>query len=85
MKAAVQTFLEKISRCSPRFICFVGMGIWAVFESLLAIAAIFPSICLGREEKARKDIRGTEKESKQEKDVLGCTRTNSCIQPRLGS
>lgn len=36
MKAAVPTLLQKISRFKPRFVCFVGMGIWEVIQTALS-------------------------------------------------
>lgn len=36
MKAALPTLLQKISRFKPRFVCFVGMGIWEVIQIALS-------------------------------------------------
>ncbi|KIO09691.1 hypothetical protein M404DRAFT_47162, partial [Pisolithus tinctorius Marx 270] len=56
MKAAIPVFLRKISRYRPRFVCFVGMGIWAVIRKALDQLQL---------------SSGSGNGSKQEKDRLG--------------
>ncbi|KAL4068634.1 uracil-DNA glycosylase-like protein [Scleroderma yunnanense] len=40
IKASIPAFLRKISRHKPRFVCFVGMGIWEVVQSTLSRMAL---------------------------------------------
>ncbi|KAI6122062.1 DNA glycosylase [Pisolithus sp. B1] len=78
MKAAVPAFLKKISHYRPRFVCFVGVGIWTVIQKALRQ---FQQSCGSstsgsqgqgsKERKARKGVKGAEDGSKQEKDSLG--------------
>ncbi|KAG6331886.1 hypothetical protein ID866_7200 [Astraeus odoratus] len=58
MKAAVPTFLQKISQYRPRFVCIVGMGIWEVIQTaLFQIAQSSHTSTLGdRKGKARRDF-----------------------------
>lgn len=35
MQESVPTFLEKVAHLRPRFICFIGLGIWEVVRSVL--------------------------------------------------
>ncbi|KAI6003068.1 uracil-DNA glycosylase-like protein [Pisolithus albus] len=76
MKAAVPAFLKKVSRYRPRFVCFVGMGIWTVMrKALQQLQRSSGSSITGSQGqgggKARKDTKGAENGSKQEKDSLG--------------
>ncbi|KAI6158136.1 uracil-DNA glycosylase-like protein [Pisolithus tinctorius] len=78
MKAAIPVFLRKISRYRPRFVCFVGMGIWAVIRKALDQLQLSSGSCssesqggANRERKARKHGKGSGNGSKQEKDRLG--------------
>ncbi|KAI6025543.1 uracil-DNA glycosylase-like protein [Pisolithus marmoratus] len=78
MKAAVPVLLGKISRYRPRFVCFVGMGIWTVVrKALLRMQRSPGSSATGSqvegngEQKARKDLQGDERGSQQEKDYPG--------------
>ncbi|KAI6021746.1 uracil-DNA glycosylase-like protein [Pisolithus microcarpus] len=70
MEAAVPAFLIKISRFRPRFVCFVGMGIWTVIRKTLqqlqrsSGSSISGSQGQGsRERKVKKDMKGAEKDS----------------------
>ncbi|KAI6106578.1 uracil-DNA glycosylase-like protein [Pisolithus croceorrhizus] len=78
MKAAIPAFLKKISRYRPRFVCFVGVGIWTVVQKALrqlqqsstsSTSGLQGQGSKGR--KARKGVKGAGDGSKQGKDSLG--------------
>ena len=48
MKAAIPTLFQKISRFKPRFVCFVGMGIWEVVQTALSQMTM-PSATVSRD------------------------------------
>ncbi|KAL4073597.1 uracil-DNA glycosylase-like protein [Scleroderma citrinum] len=54
IKASIPAFLRKISRHKPRFVCFVGMGIWEVVQSTLSRMALSSDTADGNKKANRK-------------------------------
>ncbi|KAH7922912.1 DNA glycosylase [Leucogyrophana mollusca] len=56
MKASVPTLLAKIARYRPRFLCFVGMGIWEIVKSALVelLSSTASTSAQGKRERTKK-------------------------------
>jgi len=61
MMDSVPSFLAKVTRCRPRIVCFVGMGIWRIVEKVLAKSASINEV--GRELKMSSPSKGKSKKS----------------------
>ena len=55
MKAALPVLFRKISRYKPRFVCFVGMGIWDVVQTALSQRRVRPKTSKDGKNKANEE------------------------------